>query len=313
MDFWLRIRLKVNGFFRKNKNKIIIVIIIWAVVIAINQLLKYINDNKPPSTTYEPNKAVMDDSTVPSRLQEPINEMISKFVGYCNDKDYESAYNMIDTECKEELYPTIEEFKIYVDGKYQTKRIYNIQNFSNIGKNYIYDVRILNDIMATGTNDGGYLYYEEKFVMKDTKEGLKMAIGGFVDKEELNIVTEDEYLKFSINYRLIDYDSETYNVTITNRSQYPIILRDDSISDEIQLNLGTEKRTYKNETTNFIMINPRDEKTVELRFTKFVDDGSEPTHLIFNAVRVLESYTGNTTRDLDNAIDKYSLNIKLTE
>lgn len=316
MNFWLRIRLKVNDFFKRYKNTIIVIIIAWAVIVAVNYLLKYMNENKEPSTTYEPNKAVMDDSTVPSKLQEPINELISQFVSYCNDKNYEAAYNLIDDECKEALYPSIDVFKKYVDNIYKTKKIYNIQNFSNIDKNYIYEVRILDDIIATGTNGSGYIYYEEKFVMKDTKDGLKMSIGGFVDKEDLNIITEDEYLKFNIEYKLVDYETETYAVTITNRSQYPIILLDGTLSNEIELNIETQKRTVKNDTNNLIMINPRDTKTVNLQFTKFVDDGNDATELIFNAVRVLESYSGDSSlrqQELENAIDKYSLNISLEE
>lgn len=314
MDFWVKLRLKVNGFFRKYKNVIILIIVIWAVIIAVNYLIKYLNDNKKPSTTYEPNKSVMDDSTVPSKLQEPINEMISKFVTYCNNKDYESAYSQIDDDCKDALYPSIDEFKKYVDNIYKTKKVYNIQNFSNIGTNYIYDVRILDDIIATGTNNGGYVYYEEKFVMKNTKSGLKMSIGGFVGKEELKIVSEDEYLKFNIEYKLADYETETYVVTITNRSQYPIILQDNTLTDEIQLNIGTQKRSLQSETDNLIMINPRDTKTFNLKFTKFVDDGNKATELIFNAVRVLKSYSGDINlrqQETNDAIDKYSLNIKL--
>lgn len=316
MNFWLRVRLKINDFFKRYKNTIVLIIIAWAVIVAVNYLLKYMNENKEPSTTYEPNKAVMDDSTVPSKLQEPINELISQFVSYCNDKNYEAAYNLIDDECKEALYPSIDVFKKYVDNIYKTKKIYNIQNFSNIDKNYIYEVRILDDIIATGTNGSGYIYYEEKFVMKDTKDGLKMSIGGFVDKEDLNIITEDEYLKFNIEYKLVDYETETYAVTITNRSQYPIILLDGTLSNEIELNIETQKRTVKNDTNNLIMINPRDTKTVNLQFTKFVDDGNDATELIFNAVRVLESYSGDSSlrqQELENAIDKYSLNISLEE
>lgn len=313
MDFWVKIRLKVNDFFKKYKKTIILIIVIWTIIIAINYLLKYMNDNKKPSTTYEPNKAVMDDSTVPSKLQEPINELISKFVGYCNNKEYAQAYNLISEDCKQALYPSLADFKKYVDNIYKSKKIYNIQNFSNVGKTYIYDVRILNDILSTGTNDGGYVYYEEKFVMKDTKNGLKMSIGGFIAKEDLNIVTEDEYLKFNIEYKLVDYETETYVVSITNRTQYPIILQDTTISDEVQLDIQTQKRTAITEKDDLIMINPRDTDTFKIRFTKFVDDGNTATRLIFNNIRVLESYSSdeNAEEQLSNAIEKYSLNINL--
>lgn len=312
MNF-LDLRLKVRNFFKKYKKLLIIIIIVWAIIIAINYFLKQLNENQKPTTTYEPNKAVMDDSEVPKALQEPINNLIGEFVGYCNDKNYETAYSMIDADCKEISYPTIDSFKAYVDNIYTTKKIYNIQNFSNVDNNYIYNVRILDDIMATGTNGNGYLYYEEKFVLKDTDQGLKLSIGGFIEKKDLNISTEDEYLKIEIPYKIVEYDTETYVVKITNRTQNPIVLLDDSISNEIELSLGTQKRNMQNSSDNLIMLNARESKTVKLYFTKFVDDGNIPEKLIFNAVRVLQSYSGNEQNTVDNAIDKYSLNIDLPE
>ena len=312
MNF-LDLRLKVRNFFKKYKKLLIIIIIVWAIIIAINYFLKQLNENQKPTTTYEPNKAVMDDSEVPKALQEPINNLIGEFVGYCNDKNYETAYSMIDADCKEISYPTIDSFKAYVDNIYTTKKIYNIQNFSNVDNNYIYNVRILDDIMATGTNGNGYLYYEEKFVLKDTDQGLKLSIGGFIEKKDLNISTEDEYLKIEIPYKIVEYDTETYVVKVTNRTQNPIVLLDDSISNEIELSLGTQKRNMQNSSDNLIMVNARESKTVKLYFTKFVDDGNIPEKLMFNAVRVLQSYSGNEQNTVDNAIDKYSLNIDLPE
>ena len=312
MNF-LDLRLKVRNFFKKYKKLLIIIIIVWAIIIAINYFLKQLNENQKPTTTYEPNKAVMDDSEVPKALQEPINNLIGEFVGYCNDKNYETAYSMIDADCKEISYPTIDSFKAYVDNIYTTKKIYNIQNFSNVDNNYIYNVRILDDIMATGTNGNGYLYYEEKFVLKDTDQGLKLSIGGFIEKKDLNISTEDEYLKIEIPYKIVEYDTETYVVKVTNRTQNPIVLLDDSISNEIELSLGTQKRNMQNSSDNLIMVNARESKTVKLYFTKFVDDGNIPEKLMFNAVRVLQSYAGNEQNTVDNAIDKYSLNIDLPE
>ena len=307
MNF-LDLRLKVRNFFKKYKKLLIIIIIVWAIIIAINYFLKQLNENQKPTTTYEPNKAVMDDSEVPKALQEPINNLIGEFVGYCNDKNYETAYSMIDADCKEISYPTIDSFKAYVDNIYTTKKIYNIQNFSNVDNNYIYNVRILDDIIATGTNGNGYLYYEEKFVLKDTDQGLKLSIGGFIEKKDLNISTEDEYLKIEIPYKIVEYDTETYVVKVTNRTQNPIVLLDDSISNEIELSLGNQRRNMQNSSENLIMVN-----TVKLYFTKFVDDGNIPEKLMFNAVRVLQSYAGNEQNTVDNAIDKYSLNIDLPE
>lgn len=315
MDFFLNIRLKVGRFFRKYKKIIFIVLVIWLVIIAVNYFLKKMGENQKPSTTYEPNVAVMDNSEVPKSLQEPINNLIGEFVNYCNNKEYEKAYNLIDTDCREAIYPSIDKFKIYVDSIFKSKKIYNIQNFSNVNKNYIYDVRILDDILTTGASNG-YAYYEEKFVMKSTKDGLKLCIGGFVQKDNLNIVAEDEYMKIQIQKRVVSYDTEKYYLTITNRSQYPILLLDGTLGDEITLDIGNQERKVQSAEGNLIVVYPKENKEVILPFTKFVDDGRTSSKLKFNAVRLLRSFSGDSSKrqqELDNAYEKYSLNVNLKQ
>ena len=315
MDYFLNTRLKIRKFFRKYKRIILIVIVIWLVIIAVNYFLKRMRENEKPSTTYEPNISVMDNSEVPKSLQEPINNLIGEFVNYCNDKEYEKAYNLIDSDCREAIYPTIDKFKVYVDSIFSSKKIYNIQNFSNVNKNYIYDVRILDDILTTGASKG-YAYYQEKFVMKSTKEGLKLCIGGFVQTDNLNIVAEDEYMKVQIKKRVVNYDTEKYYLTITNRSQYPILLLDGTLGDEIALDIGNQDRKLQTSEQNLIIIYPKENKEVILPFTKFVDDGRTSSKLKFNAVRILRSYSGDSNKmqeELENAYDKYSLNIDLKQ
>ena len=49
---------------------------------------------------------------------------------------------------------SVKVFIEYVDSVYTSKKIYHIQNYSNVGNVYIYDVNILDDIMSTGTTGG---------------------------------------------------------------------------------------------------------------------------------------------------------------
>ena len=154
MDYWLDIRLKVRRFFRNNKKKIVIILIIWAVIIAINYYLKHRTKIVIPQTTYKPHSPVMDNTEkVPEKYKEPISNLIYNYVMYCNNKDYEAAYNLLSDKFKERYCNDIEEFKKYVDNIFATKKIYNIQNFSNINNTYVYRVRLLEDIMASETTD----------------------------------------------------------------------------------------------------------------------------------------------------------------
>ena len=133
MNF-IDIRLKIRRFIKNNRKKVMIIVIALAIIIAINYILKNMQQEEEPKTTYEPNIAVMDSSEVPQKWQDEIQNKIDTFINYCNDKNYQSAYDMISDDCKVALFPDIQEFQEYVDNRFQVKRIYSIQNFSNLCK-----------------------------------------------------------------------------------------------------------------------------------------------------------------------------------
>ena len=305
-------RLKIRRFFKKYKKIIIFIVIVWAIIFTVNYILKNTPKEEVPKTTYEPNVSVMNDDKVPDKWQETIESTIDTFVQRCNNKDYENAYNMLSDDCKSEVYPTLNSFKSYVDNRYPSKRAYSIQNFSNVGKQYIYDVNLMDDIMATGLTGKEYGYLEEKFVFTENDNSLKLSIGGFVRKQNLNVMAEDENLKVNIDSKDVFYDHENYKVTLTNRSKHPIVIADGSSTNEVSLNINTDDRNEKNVGTYGIVLQPGESKSYTFTFTKYCDDGNAPQYMMFNAIRVLQSYSGDESTkqsELDNAIRTYSLRI----
>ena len=110
------------------------------------------------------------------------------------------------------------------------------------------------------------------------------------------------------------YDSEIYTIKITNRSDYVVVLADGEVdAEEVLLDLGGEYRSQINAITDMILYSGQS-KTYDIEFTKFYDDGDTSQALVFNAIRVLDSYNGQlsaTEEALENAIKKYSLKIKV--
>lgn len=305
-------RLKIRRFFKKYKKVIIFLIILWAIIFLVNYALKNMPKNEVPKTTYEPNISVMTDDEVPEKWQETIESTIDKFIQRCNNKEYESAYNMISDDCKQEVYPTLNSFQKYVDTKFKEKRTYSIQNFSNVGKQYIYDVNLMEDLMATGLTGKNFYYDEEKFVFTESDKNLKFSIDGFVRKTNLNMFAEDENLKINIYSKNVFYDHETYKVTITNRSSHPIVIADGTTNNEVALYTGENNRYEKSVGSYGIMLKPNETKSYTFLFNKYCDDGEAPEHIMFNDIRVLRSYSGNEStkqEELDNAIRRYTLRI----
>lgn len=315
MNYWLDIRLKIRDFFRKHKKKIAIIIIIWAVVIAINYFLK---NQKPaevtPITTYEPHSPVMDEGDrVPESYKQPINVLIDSYVNYCNNKEYENAYNLLSNEYKTKFLNNIDDFKEYVNVKFATKKLYNIQNYSNIDNSYVYRVRFLEDILASGTTNG-YGYYEEKIVVKLEGDTLKLALDGYIREEEVGIQAEDNYLKMKIIKKDVFYDKVRYKIEFTNKTSNYIVFQDGTELSEIQLQLTNEKRDLVTRSDSNIVILPNQTKEVTLVFEKFIEEDDSDIAIKLNAIRVLPQFSGDINKakqEKENALKLYSLTINL--
>lgn len=309
------LRLKIRDFFKRNKSRITIILIIWAVIIIINLILKSIKEPKIPSTSYTPHIAIMDSSEVPVKQQEQIEQLIEEYIGYCNNKEYENAYNLLSNECKSALYPNLEEFKKYVDNVFNEKKTYSIQNYSNVDDTYIYEVSIFEDILATGlTGKKEFSEYVEKIVIKNDNGNLSLSIREYIGDVENYQVYEDEYLKVEVQGFEQSYETQTYKVKLTNRTEYKIVLANKTEKNEIMLELNNENRNMQNISDNGIMLLPYASKEIEMEFVKFFDEEDEPISIIFNAVRVLKSYSGLESKrqeELDNAVKLYSLKIGL--
>ena len=303
-------RLKIRRFIKKNRKKVIFVVITVAIIIAINYILKNMPEEEIPKTTYEPNVAVMDESEVPKKWHSEIENRIKTFVDYCNNKEYQKAYDMISDDCKDAIYPVIGDFKEYVDKRFQVKRIYSIQNFSNISKQYIYDVNFMSDFMATGSTATNYGYVQEKFVFTEDDNSLKFAIGGFVRTNILDAFVEDENLKIVTKKKNVYYDHETYTVDITNKTDYPIVLGNGTGEDEIAISVNEQLREETNINAVNVVLQPNESRTFTFVFEKYCDDGYAPQAMYFTDVRVLKSYSGTEEtrqQELDNAVRRYSL------
>ena len=316
MGYWADFRVRISNFCKRNKRKIFVFLIIWFIVIIINYILKNQPEKLPePSTTYTPHISVVDnEKEVPEKYQGPIENIIDTYFNYCNNKEYDKAYNLITYECKEKYYPTLEQFTGYINEIFQgKKKIYNIQNYSIVDNKYIYNIRILDDILANGTTDG-YYYYEEKFVLTQENGKMKLSIAEYVGDEKTNITIEDDNMIVEILNKSIDYETETYTIKITNKTDKYIVISDNKQNNEILLDLGNQTRVPINMQLAYFYVNPNSTKTQDVQFTKFYDESAKDVKLILGSIRIFKDYDwkqGTTQENLNNAIKLYGLEIGL--
>lgn len=314
MGYWTNLRIKMMNFYRRNKRKIFIVLIIWLIIIIINQILK----NQPPKIdapiiTYTPHISVLNkNEKVPEQYQKPIENLVDTYFNYCNNKQYEKAYDLITTECKEKYYPTIESFKAYIDFVFKgKKKIYNIQCYSIKDNNYIYNLRILDDILANGTTDGYYMY-EEKIIFIEENGQMKLSIAGYIGEDNTKFSVEDDNMIVEISNKSMDYETITYEVKITNKTDNYIVIADNKQKNEIALEFDGQKRTPINMQLAYFFVTPGSTRTQELVFSKFYDEEIDAKKLYFGAIRILKEYDwkeGTTEENLRNAVKLYGVGI----
>ena len=287
------IRLKLRNFIKRNRKIIIIVLLLWLLVMVINQFLKNYSFQDFERTTYNEHQAIMDTGeTVPQRLEQPINETIDTYFNYCNNKQYEEAYQMVSDDCKRIYFPTLEDFKEYVDIVFDENKIYYLQNFSNYNGTYIYRMRIMEDLMATGlTNKDNLYFYEEKIALKEEDDKISLSLRQYITSEDIEEIYEDDYVKITVKSKDVFYEQEIYNIEVKNKTSKTVVLADTQESNEIILQVGSEMRGTDVDNL-YVVIYPEETQEYSLAFTKFYDEENLPAGLIFNAVRILNQYSG---------------------
>lgn len=319
------LRLRFRHWVRKYRKVIFVVFVIWGLVFLINLYMRNRKIEPVPTTTKEPHTAVIDQtSSTPKSIQTPIEDMLKEYIGYCNEGNYQKAFNMLSEDCRSyEFDNDVEKFMSHVLVKMPTPKKYSIQNYSNTTygnkKIYIYEVKYTDDLLATGLTNTTYAYTSEKFTFyEDDNDQLQMNAGDYIYHSDIKSISENEYLKVDVVDKVVNYSIEQYEIKFTNRSNYTIVIADGVETDEVVLSLPAETR--KRSETGDIVLAPQEVITLNFTFPKFVDDGDVSQAIVFSSIRVMEKYSGTEDIDeatiqseIDNAISKFSMEVKVTE
>ena len=312
---FLKWRLKIRNFFKKYRKVILIVIVVWAVIMAINYYLKNQKEPEVLNTTYTPHEVLLkSDTDVPEKLQTPIEDLIDDYVNKCNSKDYSGAFNLLTEECKTYVFDdSLDKFKEYIDEVFDNEKRYSIQDYSNYGEYYIYNIKIIDNIIKTGLTNQTYAYYEEKIAIKQDGNTLKMNVNDYMEHEDLKKIAEDDYLKIRIESREDYYNSQLYTIRITNKTNKEVVLYDGIANNELAIESENDSRDASTVSSTMALA-PSETKTFKVRFAKYYDEKTKATNITFNKVRIMNEYTGNEEteeEELSKAEKSYSISIPI--
>ena len=217
------------------KNKKIIIYVAFIVILAflgIRGLNSYYKKQETiKDKQYQTDKQVNNQDNVESEITENTNDnivaystetksipkTIEAFVYYCNIKDVESAYKMLTDECKNAMFPTVEDFKqIYVDYIFDIDRTYKLDKWIAETDKVIYLITLYGDILATGnTDDVVQDYYT---IIKQDNGVYRLNINSYIYGEKID--NESTYNDITVKIENIDVyeDREGATITITNNT-----------------------------------------------------------------------------------------------
>lgn len=225
---------KIRHFYYQNKEKIWKVVLIIAFLLGI---IYFLNERASSNDTSgivsptnkeiysdEENKTYISDTsaisggTVTEQEVQKINNTIGKFLQHCKTGNAEEAYNMLSTDCKENEYNTIEQFKQnYIKSRFDKESIYEIESWIRD----TYKISISKDLLATGNVDDNEKRVEYITIVEENSQE-KLNINSYIGKKELNKEKIQNDVKITAVSKRTYMDYEIYDFKIENLSDKTI-------------------------------------------------------------------------------------------
>lgn len=208
---------------------VLTIIAIFALIQGLNSYYKNNTKEKSSSagnstTTYNaPNYSVVSQKEISTTVSENSQAIIKTFFDYCNNNNIQEAYNLLSKDCKEELYPNINEFKRkYFDIVFTNKKTYNNKLWiSNNNKN-TYRIEIYGDLLSTGEKEEMPIEDFYTVIYEDGQYSLN--IKGYIGKENINISKAQEGITVTILSKQVYMEYEKYKVEVKNNSKEDVML-----------------------------------------------------------------------------------------
>lgn len=177
-------------------------------------------------------KSIISGSNLTNNQKNSIS-VIDKFMEYCNNGDTSNAYNLLSTDCKEQLYPNINVFKeTYFDKIFgNSKKHVVIENWVN----NIYKVKFEQDALSLGKYENTGVIQDYITIVTDEQKEYKLNINSYIGKDEINRTYEVQNIKIKVNQRHKYMDYEIYSFEVTNKYDGELILADKNVLSPIYI------------------------------------------------------------------------------
>jgi len=238
-------------------------------------------------------------------------EVIDTFANYCNNQKVNEAYSLLSEECKNEMYPKIENFR---DGYYNIIFLGKKKNISveNWTKN-IYKVKYMDDALSSGIYEQENTIQDYITIITDEAGELKLNINNYIGKEKIEKETEVYDIKVKLLEKDTYMDYTTCTFEITNNSENTILLNDSNQPDGMYLEdaNGVKYTAYTHELAEAeLRLSPKKVKRIKIKYYSKYVSNKTIKNIVFNRV-IIENKLDTSNQNLGTYRDYRAIQITL--
>lgn len=288
---------RLTRWYNQNKRIIWSVLLIIIAIILLIQVLDKFYEKKSEKESSSTNSTTAYNTTNYSIVtQEKIDEitsekssnLIKNFFEYCNNNKIEEAYNLLSDDCKEELYPNINDFKEkYYNLIFTEKRSYDSVLWINTNTRNTYRIEIMADLLATGKK--GNMPIEDYYTIVNENGEYKLNINSFVGIEDINISKEQLGINVTVVSKKMYIDYEIYEIKIENKSGSKVTFntKENPKSIYLQDENGLEHIAFLNEiSNNELNVAAGITRTLEIKFNRGYKPKIDITKVVFEDIKI---------------------------
>ena len=296
---YTNIRLIIGRYLRENMLKIIIILVLILFGTSIYNMILNYNTEVRPIVTKDIETPVISNQKFPSKIQEEGLKKINQFLNYVKEDKIDLAAEMLTEDAKYYSFKNKKEAIGYIIEVYKGKK-YDIKPYAKVGNDYIYQVKVFEDILETGLTNTIYSFTDTKMIIKNENGKIGLNIRGYIRKYKSSGFYEDNNLKVNIKGKNVWVEHEDYLLEITNRTNNYLVLKDKSNNTALaaSLEFGNSNRKLIDEEN--IILKPLETRNILLRFPKMYFADKDATAINLDSIRVIKDYNEISNSNLSD-------------
>lgn len=245
--------------------------------------------NKSTSTSVSNigTESVISGNLLPEEFKTKFTSLIKNFIDNCFNEKYDLAYDSLTEECKKEMFPSKEIFiDKYCSGRFIKGKKAEVNLWGTEG-GYVYQVRLVNDILSEGRGTTSVFMQDYYSVIKQNGS-YKLNINGFIGTLQRDKSTEKGDIKITVNYSKIYTKYEIFNITVANKGNKDIIIAPQDLASSIFLNVGEDKNKYEvllhEINSDSLVIKAKTKKILDIKFGNAYNNGVMAKKMAFTKI-----------------------------